>query len=80
MRRPRFSIIIPVYNVADYLDDCLNSVIDQDYVEWEALCVDDGSTDCSAGILDRYASLDRRIKVVHQKNYGVSIARNNDIC
>ena len=73
---PFFSIIIPVYNVAPYLRECLDSVLAQTFAGWEAICVDDGSTDASGAILDEYAATDWRIKVVHQKNAGVSAARN----
>lgn len=73
---PRFSIIIPVYNVALYLRECLDSVLSQTFTDWEAICVDDGSTDGSGAILDEYAAKDKRIRVVHSSNAGVSIARN----
>jgi len=73
---PTFSIIIPVYNVAPYLRECLDSVLAQTYTSWEALCVDDGSTDGSGAILDEYAAKDPRFRVIHQKNAGVSAARN----
>lgn len=56
-----FSVIIPVYNVERYLKDCLNSVLNQTFVDWEAICVDDGSTDRSAAILEEYANQDNRI-------------------
>lgn len=72
----KFTIVIPVYNVAPYLRECLDSVLTQTYADWEAICVDDGSTDGSGAILDEYASNDARFKVVHQKNAGVSVARN----
>lgn len=73
---PFFSIVIPVYNVAPYLRECLNSVLAQTCGDWEALCVDDGSTDGSGTILDEYAVKDARFKVIHQPNAGVSAARN----
>lgn len=71
-----FSIIIPVYNVAPYLRECLDSILSQSFTDWEAICVDDGSTDSSGAILDEYAVKDRRFKIVHKKNGGVSVARN----
>ena len=74
---PTFSIIIPVYNVAAYLRECLDSVLAQTFGDWEAVCVDDGSTDGSGAILDEYAAKDVRFKVVHQANAGVSAARNS---
>ena len=74
-----FSIIIPVYNVAPYLRECLDSVLAQTLTDWEAICIDDGSTDGSGAILDEYAAKDKRFKVIHQKNAGVSAARNSGI-
>ena len=71
-----FSIIIPVYNVAPYLRECLDSVLAQTFGDWESICVDDGSTDGSGAILDEYAAKDSRFKVIHQTNAGVSAARN----
>ena len=76
---PFFSIIIPVYNVAPYLRECLDSVLAQTFTDWEAICVDDGSTDGSGAILDEYAAKDNRFRVFHQKNAGVSVARNNGL-
>lgn len=73
---PKFSIIIPVYNVAPYLRECLDSVLAQTLTDWEAICVDDGSTDGSGAILDEYAARDQRFRVIHQKNAGVGAARN----
>ena len=73
---PFFSIIIPVYNVAPYLRECLDSVLAQTFTNWEAICVDDGSTDGSGAILDEYAVKDKRFRVIHQNNAGVSAARN----
>ena len=73
---PKFSIIIPVYNVAPYLRECLDSVLAQTYTDWEAICVDDGSTDGSGAILDEYAARDSHFRIIHQTNAGVSVARN----
>ncbi len=78
-RTPFFSIIIPVYNVAPYLRECLDSVLAQTYPNWECLCVDDGSTDDSADILVSYLHRDSRIRVIHQANRGLSAARNRGI-
>ena len=75
-RPPKFSIVIPVYNVAPYLRECLDSVLAQTYTDWEAICVDDGSTDGSGAILDEYAAKDNRFRVIHRKNAGVGAARN----
>lgn len=76
MQKTEFSIIIPVYNVAPYLRECLDSVLAQTFVDWEAICVDDGSTDGSDTILNEYAAKDGRFKVFHCPNAGVSAARN----
>lgn len=70
------SIIIPVYNVAQYLEKCLESVISQTYKNIEVILVDDGSSDESGVICDKYAERDERIKVIHKQNGGVSSARN----
>lgn len=75
--KPFFSIVIPIYNVAPYLGECLDSLLAQTCPDWEALCVDDGSTDGSGAILDAYAEKDSRIRVFHQANGGVSSARNH---
>ena len=76
---PFFSIIVPVYNVAPYLRECLDAVLAQAFGDWECLCVDDGSTDESGEILDEYAKRDARFWVVHQRNWGLSAARNRGI-
>lgn len=73
----KISIIIPVYQVEKYLPACLDSVVKQNFQDWEAICVDDGSPDNCGKILAEYAKKDRRIKVITQKNQGVSAARNN---
>lgn len=73
------SIIIPVYNAEDFLDSCLASIIGQTYGDWEAVLVDDGSSDRSSEICDGYAAWDSRFHVVHQKNAGTSAARNAGI-
>lgn len=72
----QISVIIPVYNVEQYLEKSLNSVINQTYRNLEIICVDDGSTDKSGTIIDEYASKDSRIKVIHKENKGVASARN----
>ena len=76
MAMPRISIISPVYNVEKYLPTCLDSILAQDFQEWEALCVDDGSQDGSAGILAHYAVDDSRIHALHQAHAGPGVARN----
>ena len=72
----KITIIIPVYNVEDYVGRCIESVITQDYCNLEILLVDDGSTDNSGKICDEYAVKDSRIRVIHKKNGGLSSARN----
>lgn len=73
------SIIVPVYNVEEYLRECVDSVLNQTYSDIEVILVDDGSTDQSGNICDEYAGMDSRIKVIHKKNEGVSAARNTGI-
>lgn len=75
----RISIVIPVYNVQDYLEACLESIRTQDFDDFEVIAVDDGSTDGSAELCDRFAVEDTRFKVVHKPNGGVSSARNAGI-
>lgn len=70
------SIIIPVYNAEEYLSECIESVLGQDYKNIELLLVNDGSTDKSGEICDEYAQRDPRIQVIHKPNGGVSSARN----
>jgi len=72
----KISIIIPVYNVEPYIKKCLDSVINQTYKNIEILCINDGSTDNSGKICDEYAKSDRRIKVFHKANGGLSSALN----
>lgn len=73
---PRFSIIIPVYNVEKYILECLSSVLNQTFSDYEIILVDDGSTDSSGEICDEYASKYSNIHVYHQANQGQSAARN----
>lgn len=76
---PRISIIIPVYNAGPYLEECLDSLLSQTFQFWEAVCIDDGSSDTSPAILDSYAERDARFRVIHQENGGVSCARNRGL-
>ncbi|MGN0853960.1 MAG: glycosyltransferase family 2 protein [Kiritimatiellia bacterium] len=73
------TVIVPVYNASAYLRTGMDSLLAQRHGEWEAVCVDDGSTDGSGAILDEYAARDARIRVVHQANRGVSAARNRGL-
>lgn len=75
----KFSIIIPIYKVEDYLEQCISSVLNQAYENTEIILVDDGSPDRCPMICDEYAKSDVRIKVIHQKNQGQSAARNAGI-
>lgn len=71
-----FSIIIPVYNVEKYLKECIESVLTQDFYDYEIILIDDGSTDFSGEICNQYSKVDNRIKTIHKKNGGLSSARN----
>lgn len=71
-----FSVIIPVYNVEKYLKECVDSILNQTFSDYELILVDDGSTDGSPQICDDYAAIDSRVKVIHNKNGGASAARN----
>lgn len=73
------SIIVPVYNSESQLEKCINSIIYQTYKSLEIILIDDGSTDSSGNICDKYAKTDSRIKVYHQENTGASAARNKGI-
>ena len=76
---PRVSIVIPVYNTSRFLEECIRSVLHQDFTDWEVLLIDDGSTDDSGTICDQFAANDPRIEVLHQPNQGLSVARNNGL-
>jgi glycosyltransferase involved in cell wall biosynthesis len=70
------SIIVPVYNVEPFISECINSILIQSYKNFELILVNDGSTDNSPTICEQYASKDKRIKVIHKANGGLSDARN----
>ena len=72
----KISVILPAYNVEAYVARCLRSLQAQTFPDWEAVCVDDGSTDQTPQILDGFAAGDARIRVIHQANSGASAARN----
>ncbi len=76
---PLISVIIPVYNVEQYFDYCIQSVLSQDYTNLEIILVDDGSTDSSGQKCDIYAKQDHRVRVIHQINGGLSSARNTGL-
>lgn len=73
----KISVIIPIYNVEEYLEVSLESILKQSFKDIEVICVNDGSTDKSLDILNSYAKNDSRIKIINQKNQGASISRNN---
>ena len=73
---PDISIIVPVYNVEQYIHRCVDSILAQTFADFELILIDDGSPDNCGMICDEYAKKDIRVKVVHQKNKGVSVARN----
>lgn len=75
MKKIKVSICIPIYNAGDYLNQCLDSVVNQDFSDYEIICVNDGSTDNSKGILQFYKEKYNFIKVIHQENKGVVAAR-----
>lgn len=73
---PKLSVIVPVYNSEKYLSECLDSILNQTYTDIEIICVNDGSTDNSAKILEEYAKKDSRIRIITQENKGVATVRN----
>ena len=75
-RQPLISIVVPVYNVVDYVGACLDSILNQSYKNLEIILVDDGSTDGSGDVCDAYASQNDNFIVIHQENGGLSVARN----
>ena len=79
IKNETISIIVPVYRVEQYLERCVESVLRQTYSAWELILVDDGSPDACGAICDRYAAADKRITAIHQKNGGLSAARNTGI-
>lgn len=76
---PFVSIIVPIFNTEKFLDECIQCVLVQSYEDWELLLVNDGSTDKSPSICEKYESLDTRIRVIHKENTGVSDSRNKAI-
>lgn len=73
---PQVSVIVPVYNVEEYLNRCVDSILNQTFQDFELILVDDGSTDNTGKICDIYAQEDKRVRVIHKENAGVSVARN----
>lgn len=75
----KISVIVPVYNCEKYITRCLDSITSQTFTDFECIVVDDGSSDRSSAICDKYAEQDARFSVIHQKNDGMSVARNAGI-
>ena len=73
------SVIVPAYNSENYISRCIDSILAQNYCNWELIAVDDGSSDRTFSILMKYAESDRRVHVIHQENQGPGIARNAGI-
>ena len=79
VQHPLISVIVPVYNAEQYVEQCLESICSQTYPHLEIICIDDGSTDSSAAILHRYAERDKRVQVLTRKNRGQAAARNEGL-
>ena len=76
---PKLSVIVPVYNTEKYLRECIESILAQTFTDFELILVDDGSTDGSGAICDEYVTKDSRIRVIHQKNGGATVARRSGV-
>ena len=76
---PDISIIVPIYNIKAYLDQCLNSLRNQTLQNIEVILIDDGSSDGSSGVCDTYVKKDSRFRVIHKQNEGLSAARNEGL-
>ena len=76
---PKLSVIVPVYNTEKYLRECIDSILAQTFRDFELILVDDGSTDGSGAICDEYAKQDERIRVIHQENGGITVARKSGV-
>lgn len=79
MEEPTISVIMPVYNAEETVSRMIDTIIAQTFIEWELICIDDGSKDSSGVILDEYAKRDERIRVIHKVNEGVSAARQDGL-
>ena len=77
--KPAISVIVPFYNIEQYVSYCLDSILAQTFRDFELICINDGSKDGTRELLDAYAEKDSRVKVIHQENQGVSAARNNGL-
>ncbi len=77
---PVVSIIIPAYNASRFIRQCIESILNQDFHDWELIIIDDGSTDNTKKICEEYISINRKIRLITQQNQGVSVARNKGLC
>lgn len=77
--KPFFTVVLPIYNVEKYLDRCINSILSQDFKDYEILLIDDGSPDNCPQICDRWEKKEKRIKTIHKKNEGLGMARNTGL-
>lgn len=75
----KFSVLVPVYNAEKYLDECIKSVLEQTYQNYELILVDDGSTDLSGATCDKYCAENNKVKVIHKKNQGLILARRDGL-
>lgn len=73
--KPLFSVIVPIYKAEKYLDQCVQSILNQTFTDFELILVDDGSPDRCGEMCDEYAALDPRVKVIHKENGGIASAR-----
>lgn len=76
IKQPKIAIVVPVYNIEEYVEECLKSILSQTYTNWDCFVVDDGSTDNSGEVVDRFVAVDKRFKAIHKPNGGLSAARN----
>ena len=76
MKKGLISVVVPIYNLAEFLPKCLDSLLNQTFLNYEIILVDDGSMDESPSMCDKYAELYEKVSVVHKKNGGLSSARN----
>lgn len=79
MEKPLISIVVPAYNVSDFLDRCIESLVNQTYLNLEIIIVDDGSKDSTSSLCDIWEKKDSRIRVIHKKNQGLGLARNTGL-
>ena len=76
---PSISVVVPIYNTEEYLDECIESILNQTYKDIELILIDDGSTDRSGEICDKYKAQDKRVTVAHTPNRGPTMARREGV-